>query len=47
MRCYIGPEVLARSRMRLTNNTVDDKQEVTLPAITAPKVTHDHAEAGS
>jgi hypothetical protein len=35
MRCYIDLEVLSTSRIRLINNTVEDEQEVTLPAITA------------
>jgi putative transposase len=37
MRRYIGLDVLAKSRLRLVENTdtTDDQQEVTLPAITA------------
>ena len=36
MRRYIGLEVLAKSRLRLVENTEPDReQEVTLPAITA------------
>ena len=36
MRRYIGLEVLAKSRLRLVENTEPDpEQEATLPAITA------------
>jgi hypothetical protein len=38
MRRYIGLEVLAKSRLRLVDNTepdIDASKEVTLPAITA------------
>ena len=37
MRRYIGLDVLAKSRVRLVEQTnqTDDQQEVTLPAITA------------
>jgi mutator family transposase len=45
MRWYIDLEVLSTSRIRLINNTVDDEQEVTLPA--PPKITQDRAEADS